>query len=111
MELAADALEVAGAGRDDPIPYEGLRETHLPECEFRGRENRRFRYAILTSASVRGGLQRDPLDEVIWWRTDDYWHHALYVAVALTSASAAHVGVPVARVVEQLAENHRVALT
>lgn len=111
MELAADALEVAGAGRDDPIPYEGLRETHLPEREFRGRENRQFQYAVLTSASVRGGLEPDLLDEVIWWGTDDYWHYALYAAVALIRASAAHVGVPVARVVEQLAENHRVALT
>ena len=111
MELAADALEVAHVGRDDPIPYEGLRETHLPECEFRGRENSRIQCPILTSASVHGGLKPDLLDEVIWWRTDDYWSSALYAAVALIRASAAHAGVPVARVVEQLAEGHGVALT
>ena len=111
MELAADALEVANVGRDEPIPYEGLRETHLSECEFRGRENRRIQYTILTSASVRGGLEPDLLDEVIWWRTDDYWRYALYAAVALIRASATHAGVPVARLLEQLAERHGVALT
>ena len=62
MELAADALEVADATRNDPIPYLGLRETYLPECEFRGKDNRRIQYAILTSASVRGGLEPDLLD-------------------------------------------------
>ena len=111
MELAADALEVANVGRDEPIPYEGLRETHLSECEFRGRENRKIQYAILTSASVRGGLEPDLLDEVTWWRTDDYWRYALYTAVALIRASATHAGVPVARLLEQLAERHGVVLT
>lgn len=62
MELAADALEIADATRNEPIPYEGLRETYLPECEFRGRDNRRIQYAILTSASVQAGLEPDLLD-------------------------------------------------
>ena len=39
MALAADALEIADVTRDNPIPYEGLRETYLSECEFRGRDN------------------------------------------------------------------------
>jgi len=88
-----------------------LRETHLSECEFRGRENRKIQYAILTSASVRGGLEPDLLDEVTWWRTDDYWRYALYAAVALIRASATHAGVPVARLLEQLAERHGLVLT
>lgn len=111
MRLAADVLEVADTTRDNPIPYEGLRETYLPECEFRGRENRKIQYTILTSASVRGGLEPDLLDEVIWWQTDDYWRYALYGAVALIRAGAGRQGVTVARLVEQLAELHGVALT
>ena len=47
LDLAADALEVADATRNDSIPYEGLRETYLPECEFRGKNNRKIQYAIL----------------------------------------------------------------
>ena len=69
MVLAADALEVAGVTRDRPIAYEGLRETYLPECEFRYRENRKVQFAILTSAAVRGGLEPDLVDEVEWWHS------------------------------------------
>ncbi len=111
MGLAADALEVAGVTRDNPIAYEGLRETYLPECEFRGRENRKVQYAILTSAAVQGGLEPDLLDEVVWWQNDDYWRYALYATVAVIRASAERQGVPVVRLVEQLAERHGVALT
>lgn len=99
MRLAADALEVADAARDDPIRCEGRREDYLPECEFRGRENRKIQYAILTSASVQGGLEPDLLDEVVWWHSDDYWRYALYTAVGLIRASAERQGASVARVV------------
>lgn len=58
MGLGADALDIASATRDEPISYEGLREKYLPECEFRGKQNRKIQYAILTSASLRGGLER-----------------------------------------------------
>jgi len=47
MEPAVDVLEIVEVTRNDSIPYEGLRETYLPECEFRGRDNRRIQYAIL----------------------------------------------------------------
>ncbi len=111
MGLAADALEIAGTSRDDPIPYEGLLETYLPECEFRGRQHRRIQYAILTSGALRGGLDPDLLDEVAWWKTDDYWRYALYAAVALIRASATHADVPVEQFVEQLAERRGVSLS
>jgi hypothetical protein len=111
MGLAADALEVAGATREKPIAYEGLRETYLPECEFRGRENRKVQFAILTSAAVRGGLEPDLLDEVVWWQNDDYWRYALYATVAMIRASAERQGVSVVRLVEQLIERHGVALS
>ena len=111
MGLAADTLGLVGATRHDPISYEGLRETFLPECTFRGRENRKIQYALLTAASLRGGLDPDLLDEVIWWNSDDYWRYALFAVVALIRAGAQSQGVPVARIVEQLAELHDVTLT
>lgn len=110
MDLAADALEIADATRNDPIPYEGLREIYLPECEFRGRDNRRIQYAILTSAAVRGGLEPDLLDEVTWWRADDYWRYALFAAVALIRAGAERQGATIAQMVEQLADHTGVTL-
>ena len=109
MELAADAFDVGGVARDTAIPYEGLLEAHLPECKLRGRENRKIQYAILTSAALRAGLKPDLLDEVIWWRTDDYWRYALFAAVGLIRAAAAQQGIPAARLARHLAERHGVA--
>jgi hypothetical protein len=68
-------LEVAGVGRDDPIPYAGLREKYLGECKFQGQETRKIQFAILASASARGGIQPDLLEEVAWWQADDFCHH------------------------------------
>jgi hypothetical protein len=55
---------------------------YLPEWTFKGRENRKIQFAILTSAAFRGGLEPDLLGEVVWWHTDDYWQYALLAAVA-----------------------------
>ncbi len=109
MALGADALDVAGIGRATSIPYEGLLEAHLPECVFRGLENRKIQYAILTSAALRAGLEPDLLDEVVWWRTDDYWRYALFAAVALIRAAAACRDIPVPQLAGQLAERHGLA--
>ena len=106
MELAADAFEIAGISRDTSIPYEGLRETHLPECSFRGRENRKIQYAILTSAAYRAGLEPDLLDEVTWWHNDDYWRYALFATVGLIRAAAARQGISAAQLARQIAERH-----
>ncbi len=110
MDHAADALEIADATRNDPIPYEGLREIYLPECEFRGRDNRRIQHAILTSAAVRGGLEPDLLNEATWWRADDYWRYALFGAVALIRAGAERQRVTIAQMVEELADRTGVTL-
>lgn len=106
MRLAADAFDVAGVSRDDAIPYEGMRETYLPECEFRGRENRKIQYAVLTSAAWRAGLEPDLLDEVVWWHTDDYWLYALFATVAVIRACSARLDIPVAEFTKRLAGVH-----
>lgn len=110
MGLGADALDVVGAARTEPIPYEGLRERFLPELEFRGKQNRKIQYAILTSASLRGGLEPDLLDEVVYWGEGAYWRYALYGAVALIRAGAERVGTPVAEFVDRLASRHGISL-
>ncbi|MCP4966227.1 MAG: hypothetical protein GY926_13465 [bacterium] len=110
-ELAADALDIAGISRDTSIPYEGLQEAHLPECSFRGRENRKIQYAILTSAAFRAGLKPDLLDEVTWWHNDDYWRYALFGAIGLIRAAATRQGIPAARLAGQLAERHGITDT
>ena len=54
MRLSAGALEVAGVGQDDPVPYEGLREKYLGECKFQGRENRKIQFAKARCLGVPG---------------------------------------------------------
>src|SRR6266545_1850524 len=55
VRVAVDALELAGVGREDPIVYEGLLDKHLAEHRFREREHRKIQFAVLASASARGG--------------------------------------------------------
>src|SRR5271169_5231690 len=72
LHLAADALDWCGASRSGPLALEGLREQFLPECTFRGRQNKKFQYAVLAAAALHGGTEPDLLDEVAWWQTDDF---------------------------------------
>ncbi|MCP4228285.1 MAG: hypothetical protein GY773_33460 [Actinomycetia bacterium] len=58
-------------------------------------------------ASLRGGLDPDVLDEVIYWN-DDYWRYGLWASIALIRASAAKAGIPVADLARRLA--HRLHL-
>jgi hypothetical protein len=102
MHLSADALDVAGVGREDPIPYAGLREKYLGECKFQGRANRKIQFAILASAAARGRIQLDLLDEVAWWQTDDFWWYALVAAVAVIRACADRMSLSTPAFVQQL---------
>lgn len=111
MRLAAEVLADTVAADAGPIDYDGLRQRHLEEVRFRGKENRKFQYAVLCSAAVAGGLEPDLLDEVIWWGTDDFWRYGLLAAVAVIRASAERRGVPVQEVVIELADRHHVALS
>ncbi len=103
LDLAADALDWCGASRSGPLALEGLRERFLPECTFRGRENKKLQYAVLAAAPLRGGTEPDLLDEVAWWQTDDFWLNGLFAAVAYIRAAASRAGVPVRQACQELA--------
>ena len=110
LRLACDALDLAGATMAAPIPYEGLLEKYLPECELRGSENRKFRFTVLAAAATRGGLDPDLLEEVSWWQTDDFWHYALLAAVAIIRSCADHMGADVGSLVRHLADRNGISL-
>ena len=104
LRLAADALDWCGASRAGPLPLEGLRERFLPECAFRGRQNKKFQYAVLAAAALHGGTDPDLLDEVAWWQSDDFWQYALFAAVAYVRAAASRAGVPLSQACQDLAQ-------
>jgi hypothetical protein len=102
MELAADALEVAGTRCADRVVYRDLVSRHLAEVQFRGKEHRRIQYAALTPFAVCAGLEPDLLDEVTYW-IDQYWQYALFAAVAIVRECAERSGTPLETFVAQLA--------
>lgn len=109
LRLAADALRLA-ASVDEPIAQDGLLARHLPEAAFKGRENSRIRFALLAAAATAGGLEVDLLDEVAWWVADDYWHYALFAAVALIRAGAERLDIPVASFARTIAAERGINL-
>ena len=105
LRLAADALDWCRASRADPLPLEGIRERFLPECTFRGQQNKKLQYAVLVAAALRGGTDPDLLDEVAWWQSDDFWQYALFPTAAYIRAAASRAGVPVRQTCQDLAEH------
>jgi hypothetical protein len=104
LNVGADVLDWCGASRADPLALAGMRERFLPECAFRGRQNKKLQFAILAAAALRGGAEPDLLGEVAWWQTDDFWQYALYAVVAYVRAAAGWAGVPVRQVCQELAQ-------
>jgi hypothetical protein len=107
MELSANALHTTGVERESGVAYPELLSRHLPEVEFRGKENRRIQYAILTAFAVHGGLEPDLLDEVTYW-IEQYWQHALFAAVAIVRSCADSTHTPLETFVADLAALHAV---
>ena len=104
LGIAASALEWCGAGRANPLALEDFRERFLPEWSGRGRDRQKLQYAVLVAAALRGGIEPDLLDEIVWWQTDDFWYYALLATVAYIRAAADRAGVPVSQACEKLAE-------
>lgn len=110
MELAADALDLAGAERADGVVYRDLLSQHLAEVEFRGKEHRRIQYAVLTPFAVRGGLEPDLLDEVTYW-IEQYWQYALFAAIAIVRECAQRSGTPIETFVAELADRSGIEIS
>jgi hypothetical protein len=106
IRVAADALQLGGVSIDQPMPSEGLVDRYLPECQFRGRDNRKIRYALLAVAATNGGVEVDLLDEVAYWETDDFWSYAGFASIAWIRAVSAQRGLPLGHLCRQLCDRH-----
>jgi hypothetical protein len=96
LEVAVAALERSGPN-PTPLDYNELLTGFLPECEFKGRDNEKIRFAILAAAANRGGIAPDLLDVTSWWGSDDnpYWRYSLFAATAIVRACAQRCGTTV----------------
>jgi hypothetical protein len=74
LELAADAIEEAGASRERPIEFDNIRTRYLPEGRAHTKaQHRKAEFAIRAAAMIHAGVDPDLLGEVRWWRTDDFF--------------------------------------
>ena len=109
--MAADAIEEAGASREEPIEFEGIRERFLPECTAHTKvQHQHSKYALRAAAMIRAGVDPGLLDEVIWWQSDDLWVWSLDALAVYVRVAADRTGVTVAEVCERLAQRHGVDL-
>ena len=95
-----------GLVRGQPVRPAGLAGTAraIPaRVHVRGRQNKKFQYAVLAAAALHGGTEPDLLDEVAWWQTDDFWQYGLFAAVGYIRAAASRAGVPVRQACQDLA--------
>jgi len=112
LELAADALELGGICRQEPIEYEGLRERYLPELEFRGKAaHHHSHYALRAVPMVAAGVTPDLLEELGWQQTDDLWVWCLYSLVIYVRAAAERSDQSVAELLTRIADRRGVDLT
>lgn len=111
LELAADAIEEAGASREEPIEFEGIRERYLPECTAHTKvQHEHSKYALRAAAMMRAGVDPGLLDEIIWWQSDDLWIWALDALAVYVRAGADRTGLTVAEICERLAQRRGVDL-
>ena len=107
LELAADAIEIAGVSRDHPLDMEELARRFLPARGSQSKTHRlKLDFAMRASAMIRAGIQPDLLEDAGWWRADDLWVWALEALHVYVQAAADRTGLTTAEICGQLATRH-----
>ena len=88
-EIAAGALDVAGATRATPLSLSDATEGHLPEWTVGGNTARqKHRAALQAAIGLHGGIIVDYEETAGWWQVQDYAFHAFDAAVVLIRVAA-----------------------
>lgn len=106
MRVAADALGLGEVSPERPISSEGLLTHYLPECRFRGRDNRKIRFVVLAVGATHAGVEVDLLDEVAYWESDDFWSYAGFAAIAWIRAVSNQRGLALGELCRELRVRH-----
>jgi hypothetical protein len=111
-EIAAEALEIAGAKPATPLSLTGASERHLPEWSISGNTaHQKYRAALQAAIALHAGIAVDYDELAGWWRLQDYTRHAFAASVVLIRVAAEQSQRTVRSVCEELAERRNVALT
>lgn len=103
IELAADALGLAGATRSDPVSLTEPTEQYLRGQSLGGNTVRqKTRAAIELAVGVHGGIEPDYDAVAGWWRVDDFAFHAFSACVVMVRVAAERSGKPVEVVCQEL---------
>lgn len=107
IRLAERALAEGGVSPSRPISEDGSLRKFLPELDLQGWENQKFRSALIAGAAAHAGVEVDLLEDIVWWRTDDFWRYAGLAAVAWIRAVAADRDVPLRELCRRLRNPER----
>ena len=111
LDLAADTIGVAGATRQSPMEFDGIRERYLPDGIARSKaEHHKSKFTLRATAMLHGGVDPGLLEEIQWWHTDDLWYWALEALAVYVRAAADRTGQSVESVCHQLANERGINL-
>ena len=103
-EIAAAALQIAGATPATPLSLSDASERHLPEWTISGNTARqKHRAAIQAAVALHAGIIVDYEEVAGWWQLQDYTLHAFEAAVVLIRVAAAHTQRPAGSICEEIA--------
>jgi hypothetical protein len=104
IELAADALDVSGATRSNPVSLTDVTEQYLRDQSLGGNTARqKTRAAIELAVGVRAGIEPDYDAVAGWWRVNDFAFHAFGACFVMVRVAAQRRDTPVEVVCDTLA--------
>ncbi len=111
VEIAADALTIAGVARATPVSLSDAHRGYLPEWNVRGKsEHNKSRVAIELAVALHGGIVPDYDAAAIWWQVQDLAFYAFQAAAIMIRIAAERTGWPVAAICGELAASHGLKL-
>jgi hypothetical protein len=104
MELAADALTLAGVSPRHPLDAEGLWARYMPELVIRGNTaHQKSTYVLRAVAMAHGGVIPDIGADAGWWRADDLWYWASLALALYVRVASDRLSRPIANICQELA--------
>ena len=111
VEIAADALILAGATRATPVSLSDAHRRYLPEWTIRGNtSHNKSRVALELAVALHGGIVPDYDAAAIWWQVQDLEFYAIQAAAIMIRIAAERTGRPVASICGERAASHGMKL-